>query len=219
MLSYYYSSFHFLFFAGTYDVHADLTTNTAIASPLLSRFDIVLVLRDTPSKVWDTQVSTFLLKQAVKGVGSGHESSGGNGNGNGTTQHIDATQHIENRSVTENQATSSSNNTNSATTSGVSHWNIKKLRQYIAFVKHSIHPVMSAEARTLLVNCLYLFLLMLVFVVLSAQNNIQVSVIGLIYQLCVYLPYLNYIAFYRCGTTSFSDKVTNDLLPAPLSAC
>ena len=175
MLSYYYSSFHFLFFAGTYDVHADLTTNTAIASPLLSRFDIVLVLRDTPSKVWDTQVSTFLLKQAVKGGGSGIKSSGKNGNDSGSTQgvamntqRIDATQHLE------NQATSSSNSKTSATTSAdVSHWNIKKLRQYIAFVKHSIHPVMSAEARTLLVshcNCNGSFLLM--FVKLSTQKDV-----------------------------------------------
>ena len=42
---------------GTYDVTADLTTNTAIASPLLSRFDIVLVLRDIPNKEWDKQGS------------------------------------------------------------------------------------------------------------------------------------------------------------------
>ena len=112
------------------------------------------MLRDTPSKVWDTQVSTFLLKQAVKGGGSGTKGSGGNVNNGGSTQGVAKdTQRMEATQHTENPATNSSNSKTSATTTAdVSHWNMKKLRQYIAFVKHSIHPVMSAEARTLLVD-------------------------------------------------------------------
>ena len=50
---------------GSYDVGSDLTTNTAIASPLLSRFDLVLVLLDYPEKEYDKRISTFLLQQAV----------------------------------------------------------------------------------------------------------------------------------------------------------
>lgn len=50
---------------GSYDVGSDLTTNTAIASPLLSRFDLVLVLLDYPEKDYDKRISTFLLQQAV----------------------------------------------------------------------------------------------------------------------------------------------------------
>ena len=106
-------------------MHADLTTNTAIASPLLSRFDVVLVLRDTASKAWDTQVSTFLLKQAVRGGGN----SGGNGGGS-----------------------AQQNTPSAATTSPAEHWSVKKLRQYIAYVKHSTHPVITPAARTLLVS-------------------------------------------------------------------
>lgn len=110
---------------GTYDVTQDLTTNTAIASPLLSRFDVVLVLRDTANKEWDKRVSTFLLKQAVRS-GSGDNSSGGGANEGG-----------------EGGADGGA---------GGGHWGIKKLRQYIAYVKHALQPVLGTEARALLVR-------------------------------------------------------------------
>lgn len=50
---------------GSYDVASDISANTNIASPLLSRFDIILVLIDTPKKDWDKLVSTFLLSRAL----------------------------------------------------------------------------------------------------------------------------------------------------------
>ncbi|KAI9505395.1 MCM2/3/5 family-domain-containing protein [Coemansia spiralis] len=46
---------------GRYDPESSLAVNTALSTPLLSRFDLVLILLDTAHEQWDAHVAEFLL--------------------------------------------------------------------------------------------------------------------------------------------------------------
>ena len=46
---------------GSYNPRDSLETNTGLSGPLLSRFDLVVVLKDAKSTEWDATVSEHIL--------------------------------------------------------------------------------------------------------------------------------------------------------------
>ena len=112
---------------GNYDLTADITTNTAIASPLLSRFDLVLLLLDQPDKEYDKKISTFLLRQATQAF----------------SQKFDLKSNI--LSKFEGGQDLRSNIIQPSIS-----WDENILRQYILYVREEIQPSISEEASSLL---------------------------------------------------------------------
>ncbi|CAF3333404.1 unnamed protein product [Rotaria socialis] len=47
---------------GVYDNEDPLTINTALSSPLLSRFDLILLTLDTPNQEWDNIAATYITE-------------------------------------------------------------------------------------------------------------------------------------------------------------
>ncbi|CAK9174061.1 unnamed protein product [Ilex paraguariensis] len=58
---------------GQYDPEQSLSVNTTLSGPLLSRFDIVLVLLDTKNPEWDAVVSSHILAEARPEKGNCNE--------------------------------------------------------------------------------------------------------------------------------------------------
>ena len=132
---------------GTYDLSSDLVTNTAIAAPLLSRFDLVLVLIDRPQKEWDKSISTYLLQQSCR--------RGGTRRSEVILSLISCNAVCRADSVGARQSLPS-DRTERDGILGNSTWDVNTLRSYLLYVRERIQPVLGTPARQLLVSgCMF----------------------------------------------------------------
>lgn len=125
-----------------YNPRRPLSEQLAIAGPLLSRFDVVLLLIDDLNPVWDEEVADHILAAHSKGGGSSAPGSVGTPGGsqgfaaNGMTQSPSAGQPYVG-------AIAPLLPTNSPRS-------VDNLRQYIAWVKQTFHPVLTPPAEEVL---------------------------------------------------------------------
>ncbi|ETP08657.1 hypothetical protein F441_15406 [Phytophthora nicotianae CJ01A1] len=112
---------------GRYDPTTDVSVNTSIASPLLSRFDLILVLLDRMNPRWDQVVSSFILKQAV---------------GTSTSMKEEAERDEAEASFDKREPR--------AVKEDSTLWSIQKLQAYICHVKDKYQPQLSRGAMLIL---------------------------------------------------------------------
>ena len=136
---------------GKYDHDVDLSVNTALGSPLLSRFDVILVLLDTRNEEWDEKVAQHLLHALPSAHGSGvkkqealDEASDDEDDIISGHQTQSLTQLSQRIALTLTQATTT------ASQLLTQPWSVAQMQSYINHVKTRFFPVLSSSCQLLL---------------------------------------------------------------------
>eukprot|EP00466_Bigelowiella_natans_P005760 jgi/Bigna1/45640/e_gw1.132.3.1 len=110
---------------GAYDVQADLSVNCAIASPLLSRFDLILLMLDSQNEEWDRKVSQHIMESQPRPNAVG----------------VDLTQPAPWTQVTQGISKKKKKP-----------WPLEKMQAYIHYVKTSFTPQLSRFSEQILLR-------------------------------------------------------------------
>jgi len=135
-----------------YNPRRPLSEQLDISGPLLSRFDIVLLLLDDMNPVWDAAVADHILKAHGSHRNSSNKGVDGAGrNGltpTSTTTTITRNHFDNNNNENQDHYLLPYNNNNKSSSSTT--WSVDSLRQYIAWVKSTFHPTMTQSAEQVL---------------------------------------------------------------------
>ena len=112
---------------GGFDPHAELTANVGIEGPLLSRFDVILVLQDVKDPGWDATVASHILQERGGNAFAGKDGSPGRG-GKRKRQRRD------------------SRGESGSGEAAYPVWTLDTLKKYVHHVRHTFHPTLDADA-------------------------------------------------------------------------
>ncbi|CAG9461513.1 unnamed protein product [Pedinophyceae sp. YPF-701] len=116
----------------TYDSSLPLTEVTGLSGPLLSRFDVILVLLDQRAPRWDETVSAHVLRA--------HQAA------------VPADEAEERAATRRRTARSGEDDGAEAAVGAGGGWSPETIRKYVAWVRAAFEPVMGADARGLLMD-------------------------------------------------------------------
>ncbi|XP_014225691.1 DNA helicase MCM9-like [Trichogramma pretiosum] len=118
-----------------------------LGGPLLSRFDLLLFLRDKHDPQWDDLVSNHILQAAMSTTEYFTQMTMRTAVNYSTSHDISKRSSEGNDSATENMETSQPGDVSILNTDGL--WDEKTLREYFAYVHH-FKPAMTKEAERIL---------------------------------------------------------------------
>lgn len=138
---------------GSYDHDADLSVNTALATPLLSRFDLVLLMLDKHNSTWDEQVVSYIMDGLERPIEEeviniSRESYEAEANLRRTrTNH----NHNDAEGAMGTQAPSQdAGDTQNRRQQEMRPWELERLQAYIQYVRYHFFPILTPLAQRLL---------------------------------------------------------------------
>ncbi|KAF9415676.1 DNA helicase mcm9 [Podila epigama] len=145
---------------GKYDPEQSVSINIALASPLLSRFDLVLVLMDTGNPNWDHKISSFILDAKIM---AGDQDDPHRAMRSRDVQRARRAAHRRKRRMLARiRDFAEQGNLNSS--QGLDHgrdgdgnenedarWSIEKLKAYLIWIKTTFEPKLTPPAEQVLV--------------------------------------------------------------------
>jgi len=123
---------------GKYDPDESLSVNCAIATPLLSRFDVVLVLLDLVNPAWDRTVSTFILNSNLDPAErklSLHDEAE-------DAQHYPGYASVSSAPLDDDGDIGNDEETDT--------WSAERLKLYLTYIKENFQPSLTSPANDIL---------------------------------------------------------------------
>ena len=141
---------------GRYDPDLTLAGNVGLPTPLLSRFDLIAVLRDMPDAKRDVLMADHVLERGREREEGMEDEREGGGEGNRETERVGCvherlpTVRSEERTGESGRGGQGREDVDGGRQQSQASWTIKQLREYIRYVQRAFAPAVAPKASVLL---------------------------------------------------------------------